>query len=216
MVVSIIRKEYPLKVNQQDYLLNFLKLIFWQYRNIMKVLHFFKTYYPDSYGGVENLIFQLAQNSTKQGIQSEVLSLSQTGRARNVNFGNHLTHRSNLNFYLASTGFSYSAICDFKELTGNVDIVHYHFPWPFMDIVHYINRVNKPSIVTYHSDIVKQKYLYLLYRPLMYFFLNSVDRIVVTSKNYLNTSCVLKNIKKKLMLFLLALMIIRPLPVQIY
>lgn len=163
----------------------------------MNVLHFFKTYYPDSYGGVENLIFQLAKNGVKQGIQSEVLSLSSKGCARNERIDNHLVHRSNLDFYLASTGFSYSVFSDFRELADKADIIHYHFPWPFMDIVHFINRVIKPTVVTYHSDIVKQKHLYYLYKPLMYFFLKSVDRVVATSSNYLKTSCVLKKIKKK-------------------
>ncbi len=163
----------------------------------MKVLHFFKTYYPDSYGGIENLIFQLASNGDKQGIQSEVLSLSSNGGARNERIENHLAHRSKLDFYLASTGFSYSVFNDFRELADNADIIHYHFPWPFMDVVHFFNRIKKPTVVTYHSDIVKQKYLYYLYKPLMYLFLKSVDRVVATSSNYLKTSCVLKNIKKK-------------------
>ncbi|USE33913.1 glycosyltransferase [Endozoicomonas sp. SCSIO W0465] len=163
----------------------------------MNVLHFFKTYYPDSYGGVENLIFQLAENGLKQGVQSEVLSLSSNGCARNQRVNNHLVHRSNLDFYLASTGFSYSVFSDFRELADNADIIHYHFPWPFMDVVHFVNRIKKPTVVTYHSDIVKQKYLYFFYKPLMYFFLKSVDRVIATSSNYLNTSCVLKNIKKK-------------------
>ena len=163
----------------------------------MNVLHFFKTYYPDSYGGVENLIFQLAQNGFKQGVQSEVLSLSSKGGARNERIDNHLVHRSNLSFYLASTGFSHSVFSDFREIADNADIIHYHFPWPFMDVVHFVNRIKKPTVVTYHSDIVKQKYLYYFYKPLMYLFLKSVDRVVATSSNYLNSSCVLKKIKKK-------------------
>ncbi len=163
----------------------------------MKVLHFFKTYYPDSYGGIENSIFQLAQNGIEHGVKSEVLSLSPNGCTRNEVIDNHLAHRSNLSFYLASTGFSYSVFSDFRELAGKADLVHYHFPWPFMDIVHFANRIKKPTVVTYHSDIVKQRYLYHLYKPLMYSFLKSVDQIVATSSNYLKTSHVLKNIKNK-------------------
>lgn len=163
----------------------------------MKVFHFYKSYYPDSYGGIENSIFQLAKNGIEQGIKSEVLSLSPRGCARNEIIDNHLAHRSNLDFYLASTGFSYSVFNDFRELASNADLIHYHFPWPFMDIVHFANRLKKPTVVTYHSDIIKQKYLYYLYKPLMYSFLKSVDQIVATSSNYLKTSGVLKNIKKK-------------------
>ena len=131
------------------------------------------------------------------GIQSEVLSLSYRGSSRNERIENHLTHRSNLNFYVSSTGFSASVFRDFSELANNADIIHYHFPWPFMDIVHFLCRIKKPTVVTYHSDIIKQKYLYHLYKPLMYLFLNNANRIVATSSNYLKTSRVLNKVKHK-------------------
>lgn len=33
---------------------------------------------------------------------------------------------------------------DFAELAAQADIVHYHFPWPYMDLVHFLARLNKP------------------------------------------------------------------------
>jgi len=57
--------------------------------------------------------------------------------------------------------------------------------------------MRKPSVVTYHSDIVKQKRALLLYRPLMNAFLRSVDRIVATSPNYVATSPVLQKFRDK-------------------
>jgi len=63
--------------------------------------------------------------------------------------------------------------------------------------LHFIARVKKPSVLTYHSDIVKQKYFYKIYHPLMNKFLKSVDNIVATSPNYLKTSIVLKKYKEK-------------------
>jgi len=42
----------------------------------MGVLHFYKTYYPDSFGGVEQVIFQLGRESSRDGVESSVLSLS--------------------------------------------------------------------------------------------------------------------------------------------
>nr|WP_218192539.1 glycosyltransferase family 4 protein [Pseudomonas sp. K2I15] len=164
----------------------------------MKVLHFFKTYYPDSMGGIEQVIFQLAEGCIKHGVESEVLSLSRAGAVRGRKVANHLAHCSRLDMQVASTGFSLSAFKDFKELARNADIVHYHFPWPYMDLVHFASGVNKPSIVTYHSDIVKQKFLLRLYNPLMNRFLNSVDSIVASSPNYVESSPVLQNFKDKI------------------
>ena len=163
-----------------------------------KVLHFFKTYFPESPGGgVEQLIFQLAQGSPAHGIQADVFYLSANGSARNEIIGNHLVHRSKQDLYIASTGFSWSGIKDFKELAAQADIVHYHFPWPYMDVAHFVTRMNKPSLVSYHSDLVKQKMLLKLYQPLMNRFLRNVDRIVASSPNYAASSEVLNRFRDK-------------------
>ena len=165
---------------------------------MIKVLHFFKTYYPETPGGgIEQVIFQLAQGSAAYGIEPEVLYLSNKGSARNERVGNHVIHRSKQDFYIASTGLSLSGLRDFKELAALADVVHYHFPWPYMDVAHLAMRIKKPSLVSYHSDIVKQKTLLKLYTPLMNTFLGSVDRIVASSPNYAASSEVLTRFKDK-------------------
>ena len=162
---------------------------------MIKVLHFFKTYYPDSMGGIEQVIFQIAEGTQAHGIEPEVLYLSSRGAARNEPVANHLTHRAKLDLHVASTGFSLSAFKDFAELARKADIVHFHFPWPYMDLVHFATRLNKPTVVSYHSDIVKQKWLLKLYQPLMNRFFSSVDRIVASSPNYAAHSPVLTQFK---------------------
>jgi rhamnosyl/mannosyltransferase len=164
---------------------------------MIKVLHFFKTYYPETMGGIEQVIFQIAEGGTKHGFESEVLYLSKRGAARDEQVGHHLTHRSKLDLHIASTGFSLSAFKDFAELAKKADIVHYHFPWPYMDLVHFATRIRKPAVVSYHSDIVKQKTLLKLYQPLMNRFLSSVDCIVASSPNYAESSPVLTRFKDK-------------------
>jgi len=163
----------------------------------MKVLHFFKTYYPETYGGVEEVIYQLAENSPRYGVDAQVLALSRSGSARGERYHNHTVHRSRTDFYVASTSFSLSAFRDFAALARDVDVVHYHFPWPFMDLVHFATRIRKPSIVTYHSDIVRQQALLRLYGPLQNKFLTSVGRIVATSPNYVASSPVLSRFGNK-------------------
>lgn len=157
----------------------------------MKVLHFFKTYYPESMGGVQQVIYQLAESGRALGIDSQVLYLSESGPHRGKRLGSHLTHAAKLDFQMASTGFSWSVFRDFAELAEAVDLVHYHFPWPWMDVVHFACGLRKPFVVTYHSDIVKQKYLLKLYNPVMRRFLAQADAIVATSPNYVSSSQVL-------------------------
>lgn len=148
-------------------------------------------------GGVEQVIFQLAEGGIPLGICSEVLSLSRKGNARGEWIGHHQAHRSRLDFDIASTGFSLPVIRDFNQLARESDLIHYHFPWPYMDLLHLLVQHGKPTVLTYHSDIVKQRTLLKLYRPLMEHFLSSVDHIVATSPNYLQSSEVLQRYRDK-------------------
>jgi rhamnosyl/mannosyltransferase len=159
---------------------------------MLKVLHFYKTYYPDSFGGIEQVIFQLSEAGACHQIESTTLSLSTRGDIDNERVGLHIAYYAATNFEVASTPFSVSAISKFKVLAAQADIIHYHFPYPFMDVVHFIAGVKKPTVVSYHSDIVKQKLALKMYTPLMNKFLSSVDCIVAASPNYVETSPVLQ------------------------
>lgn len=163
----------------------------------MRVLHFFKTALPDTMGGVEQVIHQISRQAPSLGVTCEVLSLSTHPYPHTIDVENYKVHRVKQNFSIASTGFSLEAFSKFHELAKEADIINYHFPWPFMDIIHFLARPNKPSVVSYHSDIVNQKKLLKIYSPLQNRFLKSVDRIIASSPNYLNSSPVLRNFKNK-------------------
>jgi rhamnosyl/mannosyltransferase len=163
----------------------------------MRVLHFYKTYYPDSVGGIEQVIRQLCVGTGRLGVTNQVLSLSREKNLRPFAFEGHTVHRVPLNFEIASNACSVAAIGELARLAAESDVVHYHFPWPFMDMAHFMARVKKPSLVTYHSDIVRQKHLLRLYQPLKHRFLQSVDTIVATSPNYLASSAVLDRYRDK-------------------
>lgn len=158
----------------------------------MKVLHFFKTYYPDTTGGIEQVIFQLCQGSRAFGVQGQVLTLSPNPSPERIQVADHSVVRVKENFNLASTGFSLSAFSTFKAMAAEADLVHFHFPWPMMDLVHFATRHGRPTVLSYHSDIIKQRTLLKLYAPLMNRMLGSMDRILVASPNYQRTSETLK------------------------
>lgn len=163
----------------------------------MRILQFYKTAFPDSMGGIEQVINQIARGANKLGVHTDVLSLTRDKDTRTLQIDGYLAHRSRLDMQVASTGFSLSVFKRFTQLAKKADVIHYHFPWPFMDIVHFATGVKKPTLVTYHSDIIRQKYWLKLYRPLKRRFLSSVDRIIATSPNYLASSEVLKKFSDK-------------------
>jgi glycosyltransferase involved in cell wall biosynthesis len=163
----------------------------------MRVLHFFKTYLPETVGGIEQVIYQLCESTRPFGVESEVLTLSAERGDSMLTVGGHRVHRARLDLQIASTGFSFSALGKLRSLARQADLVHYHFPWPFMDALHFAARIDRPFVVSYHSDIVRQKNLLNLYRPLMHRFLGKADGIVAASPNYLASSEVLRRFQDK-------------------
>jgi len=157
----------------------------------VKVLHLYKAYLPDSIGGVEQVINQVIRGTEPLGVTSEVMTFTHEAHDDTVSVDGHKVSRCSIDLEVASTPFSWRSISRFKQLAKDADVIHYHYPYPFADLLHFLTGVKKPSVVTYHSDIVKQKLLLQVYRPLKRRFLASVDRIVATSPNYINSSCVL-------------------------
>lgn len=154
----------------------------------MRVLHVYRTYFPDTQGGLEEVIRQICHNTKALDVESRIFTLSVNPEPAVLSREEAEVHRFKRSFEIASCGVSIGALKGFKELVAWADVVHYHFPWPFSDLLHFLGRVRKPSVVTYHSDIVRQQNLLKLYAPLMRKFLNSVDVIVATSKNYFLSS----------------------------
>jgi len=163
----------------------------------MRVIHVFKTYLPESFFGIERVIWNIAQGSNDLGAQHSVLTLSPNPRPVPLQVGNHLVYQARRNLYVASTGLSLTAIRMYRRLIAANDVVHYHFPWPMMDLLHLGFGIGRPSVVTYHSDIVRQRRLLCLYRPLMHRFLACADHIVATSPQYLETSETLRRYRDK-------------------
>jgi glycosyltransferase involved in cell wall biosynthesis len=163
----------------------------------MRVLHFYKNYLPESMGGVEQVIRQMCVGTGRLGVSNEVLTLTRGKDLRPFEFEGHTVRRVPLDLEIASNGIALAAFGELKRRAAECDVVHYHFPWPFMDLAHFVARIRKPTLVTYHSDIVRQKTLLRLYQPLKHKFLQSVDTIVATSPNYLASSAVLDRYRDK-------------------
>lgn len=163
----------------------------------MKVLHVYKGFFPHEIGGVGEFIRQLTLTIKNDGIESHLLALKTDNHYSQETIDGINVHWYPINCNFASTPFSISAYRNFNNLANQFDLIHYHYPYPFADLLHKSLNLKKPSIVTYHSDIVKQKFLSKIYMPLQNQFLNEVDKIVATSPQYCNTSKVLQKYKHK-------------------
>jgi glycosyltransferase involved in cell wall biosynthesis len=163
----------------------------------IKVLHIFKTYFPDTQGGLEEAIRQIARYNSNHGIENRIMTVSPIPIPRIVRFQEATVVRYKTLLDVFSTPISLEFFHNFKKNISTSDILHFHFPWPWGELNFLCSNEKKPSLVTYHSDIVKHKYMDKLYSPFSRLFLKKVDLIIATSEQYIESSAILKPIKEK-------------------
>lgn len=166
----------------------------------MKVLHVSRTYYPDPPGGIQEAIRQICISTKSFGVENTIFTLSPQPLP-SVLYRPEAT-------VVRCRSWAAPASCDlgalqsiqtFRQLVAESDVVHYLFPWPFADVLREC-APRKTSVLTYISDIVRQKWLGAAYEPLMFRTLRSMDAIVFNAPQYAAGSSVLSRseIQKKL------------------
>ena len=160
----------------------------------MHVTHVYKHYYP-VIGGIENHVRTLAEEQARRGHQVTVIAASpaRAGAERLVN-GVRLVLLPRL-ATVCSTPICASFTTRLRR--EHADLLHLHFPYPVGEIARLASGGGTPTVVTYHCDIVRQRRLLRLYRPLLRRVLQRADRIVVTSPPYLQTSPYLPPVREK-------------------
>lgn len=162
----------------------------------MKVLHVYRKHWPEDFTGVNRVVNSIASTLNGKDSSQEVICLSKECEPAIILKDGYKVIRAPRQFDFLSFEGTLSGLSLFKEHFNDADIIHYHFPWPFMDFLQ-LSLKPKKSIVTYHSDIVRQKHMKVLYKPVMNRFLSSVDHIVATSPNYVSSSEDLSNYHHK-------------------
>jgi glycosyltransferase involved in cell wall biosynthesis len=172
----------------------------------MRVLHVYKTYYPDSVGGIEQVLKQLTTATTQMGVSNRIFTLSRQAKAAPLLHDGAVTVvRAPIHLDVASTPMSAQALSLFRKEVARADLIHYQYPWPFADLLHLAAGRHKPAILTYQSDVVRQRFLMPVYRPLMRRFFSTMRAIVPTSPNYLTTSEPLQEYRDKITIIPLGL-----------
>lgn len=163
-------------------------------RSPIRVLHVYRTYFPDPPGGLQEAIRQIRQSTRPYGISSTVFCLSPDPSPSRIDAPDGRIVRAR--------SWAAPASCDlggaeafriFREQAADHDLIHYHFPWPFADLLHMAIKPRIPAVMTYHADIVRQMYLARLYSPLMWRTLRSMSAIIATSPDYIATSPILQD-----------------------
>jgi len=77
------------------------------------------------------------------------------------------------------------------------DVVHLHHPNPSAFLSYLASGHRGRLIVTYHSDVIQQWLLNIVYEPIVRAVLRRADAIIVSSREYLETSTMLKRYRDR-------------------
>lgn len=158
----------------------------------MKVLHVYRTYFPDPPGGLQEAIRQICISTQPMGVENTIFTLSPTPSPQVVDRPEARVVRCRSWAAPASCDLgSLDALLTFRQLANQADVIHYLFPWPFADVLRLAAPAHKPSVMTYISDIVRQRWLGAVYGPLMWHTLRHMDAIVSNAPGYAAGSPVL-------------------------
>ena len=153
--------------------------------NRVNILHLYKDYFP-VLGGIENHLRILAEGQAARGHSVTVLVTSRTGQT-------HVDERAGVRIIfagqlatVASTPLSLALPLRLRR--ERPDIAHLHFPYPLGDLAQTVFGRARRTVISYHSDIVRQKRLLRLYAPLLRRSLARADGILAASPRYVETS----------------------------
>jgi glycosyltransferase involved in cell wall biosynthesis len=171
----------------------------------MQILHIYKDY-PPVLGGIENHVRLLAEAQAGRGHSVTVLvtnpaesrAFGGAGRRTIVSQegGVQVVRAARLGT-IVSTPLSLALPQQLSRLRP--DVVHLHFPYPVGEVSQWLLRRGRATVLTYHSDVVRQRSIMRFYRSVLVRVLAWVDAIIVGSPPML-TSSYLQTYRDKLRL----------------
>jgi len=160
----------------------------------MKTLNVYRTYFPDPPGGLQEAIRQICLSTRSYDVQNEIFTLSKKPLP-------HVIHSEEATIYRQKSWLSpascdiggISSFLDFRSIAKQADLIHLFHPWPFAELLNLTINQETPRVLTYISDVVRQKHLSKLYQPLMKNTLEKIDLIIANCPNYVKSSPILNN-----------------------
>ena len=156
-------------------------------RQKVRVLHVGK-FYPPHMGGIETHLQTLC-NELRKSVEVRVAVASDDRSAIEENVAGVPVHRTPTWLTLASTPLCPGLVSELRKYRG--EILHLHLPNPMAVMAYLVSGYPGPVVVTYHSDMVRQKILGKMFEPFLDRALRRSAAVIATSPNYLQSSAVL-------------------------
>lgn len=154
----------------------------------MRIVHSYKDYWP-VVGGIENHIRMIAGGlKSVPGVEQTVLVTNLGPRTVVEDIDGVRVVKTGRQATLSSAPISAALPVWMRRLTRGADIAHLHFPYPIGELAYMMAGRARKLILTYHSDIVRQKSLLRVYRPFLLRVLERADVITVSNPQYIASS----------------------------
>ncbi|MGH7913469.1 MAG: glycosyltransferase [Candidatus Binataceae bacterium] len=151
-------------------------------------------FYPPYPGGMESHLQTLCEELSKS-IEVEVLVASDRWRSeRSAQGGVELVRLATA---LMLQGTPIVPLMARAIRRARPDLIHLHFPNPMAAFACLISRIDVPIVVTWHSDVVRQRRAAAAFAPLLSLLLRRCAAIIVGSTAYIESSAVL-NVRRNL------------------
>lgn len=174
----------------------------------MRILQLGK-FYPIR-GGVEKVMWNLTRGLSAQGVDCDMLCASLPSDKTDpqdegfeqpdgsLRFNGHgCVFRVKALSKKAATMISPAMISWLRRHKDSYDIIHVHHPDPMAALALRLSGFKGKVVLHWHSDILSQKFLLALYRPLQDWLVRRADVIVGTSPVYVQSSPWLKDVQAK-------------------
>lgn len=160
----------------------------------MNILNTYRTYYPDPPGGLQEAIRQICLATSNLGVKNTIFTLSPNPNPNLIEMPEATVVRERSWVAPASCDIGgYAAYSAYINALNKADVVHYFHPWPFADVLNLFKTSDKPAMLTYISDVVRQRVLGAIYSPLMWRTLQKMDVIIANCPVYVETSPILSH-----------------------
>jgi rhamnosyl/mannosyltransferase len=160
----------------------------------LRVLHLGK-YYPPHMGGIETHLETLCPLLQKEIPDLRVAVASDHASSSDEVSNGVRVQRTATWFHLAGAPICPSLINFIKRAQPN--LIHIHWPNPFAVLALLASGYRGKLVMTYHSDVVRQRTWANFFAPFLNRVLSLCDAIIVTSPDYLSSSSVLRPYRDK-------------------
>lgn len=151
-------------------------------------------FYPPHRGGMESHLQALC-GQLQAEVEVEVVVAGEGRRTEVEVLDSVKVTRAGTLFDFAAAPVCPGLVRQIRE--SRADIVHVHWPHPTALLAYLASGHKGRLVVTYHSDVVRQRILGRLFWPVLRRGLERADAVIVASPNYVESSPVLRQFEAK-------------------